>query len=171
MEWSSVFEAAGLALALAMGGGGTAPADTLYLPESWPQHFPEAPDGAALAGHTEVPSTQLPPALGAGPYHIVVFTRPSGLDEAFEHYLQALPAQGWEVIEELTRDGTTVGRPTIGFRGHGHAGDIRFEQTLGAVFITIHLYREREERAFLRSRVPLPPEAVARAWNDRRKGA
>lgn len=116
--------------------------DTIQLPRTWPQAFPSPPPGGQFAGVSEVPAEALRGARGDGPYHIAFVLLPEGMREGFRHYRDALEEADWEILEPLTHDGSRVGRPTIGFRGHGYAGDIRFEEALDMVLATIHLYAE-----------------------------
>ncbi len=114
-------------------------ADTVSLPEAWPAAFPDVPQGGTLAGVTEVPPEQLR-GEHTGPYFIVAVNLPHTEAESFRHYRQALEAADWEIVEALTNDGSRLGLVTIGFRGHGYAGDIRFQEVMGTVLATIHLY-------------------------------
>ncbi|GEM_PF-2502787 len=116
-----------------------AAADTVQLPEGWPAAFPDVPEGGTLAGVTEIPRERRR-GDHAGAYFIVAVNLPYTEAESFRHYRQALEAADWEIVEALTNDGSRPGLVTIGFRGHGHAGDIRFQEVMGMVLATIHIY-------------------------------
>ncbi len=126
--------------------------DTTGLPSTWPQAFPSPPPGGQIAGVSQVPADQLRGTRGEGPYHIVFVTLPEGMLDGFHYYRDALSRADWEILEPLTHDGSRVGRPTIGFRGHGFAGDIRFEEALDMVLATIHLYTDTPSEADPRGR-------------------
>lgn len=94
-----------------------------------------------MAGVTRVDPERLRGAR-AGPYFIVALNLPASEDEAFVYYREALRAAEWALLEGLTNDGSRPGLVTIGFEGHGYGGDIRFQEVLGSVLATIHLYRD-----------------------------
>jgi len=119
-------------------------ADTVSLPEAWPEAFPPAPEGGSLAGVAEVAPERLR-GEHAGPYFIVAVNLPGAEAAGFGHYRQGLEEEGWEIVEALTNDGSRPGLVSIGFRGHGYAGDIRFQEVLGMVLATIHLYEDRSD--------------------------
>jgi hypothetical protein len=119
----------------------TTAADTLTLPAEWPPEFPAMPPGASLAGVTRV-DAQRAGQEHSGPYHIVAVNLEGSDEEAFTYYHEALRESGWRIVDALTNDGSRPGLVTIGFQGHGYRGDIRFQDVLGMVVGTIHLYRE-----------------------------
>jgi hypothetical protein len=140
-------------------GGALAVPDTVPLPQEWPAAFPQPPAGAAVAGVTRVEAAERP-AERPGPYFIIAVDLPGTEQEGFAHYREALLGSEWEILEALTNDGSRPGLVTIGFRGHGYAGDIRFQEVLGSVLATIHLYREAG-----------PPEGAGARAISRRSGA
>ncbi len=118
--------------------------DTLAFPVEWPDAFPSGPEGTSLAGVTRVEAERLR-GTRAGPYFIVALNLPQSETEAFHHYRDALRDAGWTLLEGLTNDGSRPGLVTIGFQGHGYGGDIRFQEVLGSLLATIHLYQEEPD--------------------------
>jgi len=118
--------------------------DTVPLPTEWPDAFPSGPEGTSVAGVTLVDPERLR-GTRAGPYFIVALNLPEGEREAFIHYREALTDAGWTLLEGLTNDGSRPGLITIGFQGHGYGGDIRFQEVLGSLLATIHLYRDEPD--------------------------
>jgi hypothetical protein len=130
------------------GIGATSPSpelpDTVVLPAEWPEAFPSGPEGTSVAGVTLVDAERLR-GTRAGPYFIVALNLPQSETEAFHHYREALRDAGWTLLEGLTNDGSRPGLVTIGFQGHGYGGDIRFQEVLGSLLATIHLYRDEPD--------------------------